>query len=353
MRNFLTRLFHWEFWPVYVTNVPTIVFWLYFGARRGNLFFFSTVNPVIETGGVLGESKINILRRFPESSIPKTIFFSASELDVNFIKRKLEDQNFHYPLIVKPDVGERGFMVEKIHNFEQLESYLEAVKVNIIIQEYIDYPCELSILYYRIPGERNGQITSVCIKKHLAVTGDGRSTISTLMQVNKRALLQLPRLEREKPYLLRKIIPKGQKYIVEPIGNHCRGTLFLNGNHLINQDLTNVINNLGQNLDGIYYGRFDLKCKSIADLEADKNYAIMEFNGVASEPAHIYDPEYSIIKAYSDIYQHWKIIYSISKIQSQRGVKSMSWKEARGSVARYFRYMRNARQKQRASLNIS
>ena len=63
-------------------------------------------------------------------------------------------------------------------------------------------------------------------------------------------------------------------------------------------------------MDGIYYGRFDLKCKSIELLEEGKGIHILEFNGVAGEPAHIYDPEFPVWKAYRDIYRHFKIIIS-------------------------------------------
>ena len=96
-------------------------------------------------------------------------------------------------------------------------------------------------------------------------------------------------------------------------------------------------------MEGIHYGRFDLKCKSIELLKAGKGFKILEFNGIASEPAHIYDPEYSTLQGYKDFFNHWKIIYQISKMQRAKGIESMKLQEAYESVVTYFKYMRSAK----------
>ena len=75
----------------------------------------------------------------------------------------------------------------------------------------------------------------------------------------------------------------------------------------------------------------------------EKDFKILEFNGIASEPAHIYDPEYPILQAYKDLYKHWKIIYEIGKVQRAKGIKSMNLHEAFESVINYFNYMRSAK----------
>lgn len=47
----------------------------------------------------------------------------------------------------------------------------------------------------------------------------------------------------------------------------------------------------------------------------------MELNGVSSEAAHVYDPDYKIVRAYKDIARHMKIIYRIAKKNHDLGVK--------------------------------
>jgi len=96
-------------------------------------------------------------------------------------------------------------------------------------------------------------------------------------------------------------------------------------------------------MDGIHYGRFDMKCESIELLQQGIAFRVLEFNGIASEPAHIYDPSYSLLQAYRDIFNHWEIIYNISKVQRKKGINSMTLGEAYTSVKDYFKYIKAAK----------
>lgn len=343
--NFLTKLFHWEFWPASIANIPVVFYWLFFAFKSRDLFFFSLVNPSIETGGVMGESKIKILNNMPRSVIPQTVFFGRGELQIEHFLDQMRAHMIDFPVICKPNVGERGFLVEKISSEEALERYLAKVQVDLLIQEYVEYPVELSILCHRFPSDGRGQITSICEKKYLSVAGDGVSTIETLMQKSPRARMQLKRFRREKEDLLNSIPAAHAEVIVEPIGNHCRGTMFLDANHLISDKLHDVFISLLAKMEDVNYGRFDLKCKNVSDLSKGLGYKVLEFNGVASEPAHIYDPSYPTIQGYRDLFQHWKIIYEISQEQRGLGKTSMGWTEALRSLKDYFKHMRNSRQR--------
>ncbi len=341
--TFFVKLLSWEYWPIYITNIPVLGFWLFFAIRSRDLFFFSAVNPVIETGGVLGESKINILKRLPKYSIPKTIFVKKDNANLEWILEQLKSNEITFPFIAKPDVGERGFLVEKIESQSELQNYLQQIKVDFIIQEFVDFQMEISVMYHRMPNASGGKITSLCVKKMLSVKGDGVSTIDELMQEYPRARLQLLRFKNKYPEILKIVPQNGETVELEPIGNHSRGTTFLDGNHHIDNDLITVFDKISVEMEGIYYGRYDLKCKSIDMLKAGKDFKILEFNGIASEPAHIYDPEYSILQGYKDLYTHWKIIYQISKMQRAKGIESMNLQEAIESVRAYLKYMRSAK----------
>lgn len=341
--SFYVKWTNWEYYPVYIANIPTVFFWLYFGIRSRSLFYFSAVNPVIETGGVMGESKINIFNRLPAETIPTTILIPKAEKNIDTILEKINKANIVFPLIAKPDVGERGFLVEKIENSAALAGYLKKISVDFIIQDFINYPLEVSILYHRFPDATEGKITSICIKKTLSVTGDGVSTIEKLMEEYPRARFQLERFRKDYSDLLIKVPTLGAQVELEPIGNHCRGTTFLNGNKYIDKTLEKVFDKIALKMEGIHYGRFDMKCESIALLKQGKQFKVLEFNGIASEPAHIYDPEYGTLQAYRDIFSHWKIIYNLSKIQQKKGVAAMSWKEAFQSVRSYLAYMKGAK----------
>jgi len=333
----------WEYWPIYIVNIPVVFIWLFYAIRSRSLFFFSTVNPVIETGGVFGESKINILNRIPKDYLPVTIFIKA-ETSEEIVLQKLKTSNLTYPIIAKPNVGERGLLVAKIENESELLQYTQSNKVDFLIQEFISLALEVSILHYRFPDQQKGKVTSICIKDTLKVTGDGVSNIESLMEKYPRAKLQLERFQSEFSELLKQVPKKGELVELEPIGNHCRGTTFLNGNEHIDENLDRIFDAISLQMEGIYYGRFDMKCSSIDAIKKGEKFKVLEFNGIASEPAHIYDPSYPVWKAYKDIYQHWKIIYQIGKQQRAKGIDSMKLKEVVDSLRTYFSYLKMIKQ---------
>jgi len=335
--SFFIRLFNWEYWPIQLANFPVFLIVLWFGLRARKITFFTAVNPTIETGGLFGESKINILDQIPEKFLPKTVFVPK---DSNFqeVKKQVLAKKITYPLIVKPDVGERGLLVEKIQQEADLEIYLKKHNVNFLIQEFIDLPEEWAVMHHRFPNEKTGKITSICIKDPLKVTGNGVSTVRQLMEAFPRAILQLPRFEQQKPKLLNSIPKKEEVIILEPIGNHSRGTTFLNGNHLISQKMEAVFDAISNQMEGIYYGRFDMKCASAEAVERGE-FKVMEYNGIGAEPAHIYDPKFSFLKIYPTIYRHWKVIFKIYKIQRKKGVKADSIKKIKNTWQQYNSYM--------------
>src|SRR5690606_2353262 len=109
----------------------------------------------------------------------------------------------------------------------------------------------------------------------------------------------------------------------------------------MDEKLTAVFNEVAVQMDGIHYGRFDLKCDSIEDLKNGKGFMVMEYNGIGAEPAHIYDPNYPLLNKYKDIYNHWKIIYLIYQKQKKNGVRAMSIREAVHRLKEYFNYQKS------------
>lgn len=325
--NFYIKLTNWEYWPLAIANLPLVFIWLWFALKARKLFFFSAVNPVIETGGMWGESKYNILKRVPDSHLPKTIFVDKKRT-LPWINQALKEQEIIYPIIAKPDVGERGTLVAKIKDEQGLQEYLDKNNIDFIIQEFIGLPIELAVMHHRLPGADKGAVTSICIKETLKVTGDGHRSVRQLMEAQDRAKLQLERFEKQQSALLDEVPAARQVVELEPIGNHCRGTMFLNGNHYIDEVLEQVFDQVAFQMKDIYYGRFDMKCNSIEDLKKGRGFKVMEYNGIGAEPAHIYDPTYPLLEKYKDIYRHWRIIYQIYKKQQKKGVVAMPVQEA-------------------------
>jgi hypothetical protein len=138
---FFIRLRHWEYWPFAVVYFPVFFYYLWLSIKARSPFFFSTSNPSIETGGLLGESKADILARISDEFKPQTWLVSASAT-VAEVLALVADNKISYPLIAKPDVGERGWRVEKIESQAGLVAYLNSSPGDFLIQEYVDEPLD-------------------------------------------------------------------------------------------------------------------------------------------------------------------------------------------------------------------
>lgn len=338
-RRFFIRLRSWEYWPVYVFNLPVLGIWIWNAIRARDFFFFALTNPGIETGGFFGESKSAILNNIPDAFKPKTLLIKADRTEESI------DQLFHssglsYPVIAKPEVGERGWLISKIHSREELLSYLSSHPIDIILQTYVDFPLELSIMVYQTPDLKESAVTSICEKHFLQITGDGKSSVGKLISEQDRAVLQYEKLRAKFGTRWDEIVANGETMILENVGNHCRGTMFLDRNSEIDGAIARQMIPLLRSMPEVYYGRFDLRVASWESLRAGEDIRVLEFNGTSSDPAHIYQPGYSLWKAYRDMAFHWNVMYRISKQNRRLGHQPVTFKKIIPALILYFRYKR-------------
>ncbi len=323
-KSFYIKLCSWEYWPMWVVYFPLGFYYTYLAIKARSFFFFSASNPSIETGGMFFESKWSIFQLMPKHYFPNTILVMPKDVST-IIEARMIAANIEFPIIAKPDRGERGWRVKKINSFTELVQYKTNTNIPFLVQSYIDYPVELSVFYYRHPHSNKGMITSVTYKKLLSVVGDGLSTISTLIKKNDRAFLQYQRLKRENSVDFAMVLPLGEEKILVPYGNHVLGTMFIDFNHIVDDALTNAIDAISKNIEGFYFGRFDLRCASIEDLKMQQNFSILELNGAGAEPAHIYHPGFSFFKAQKVLMQHFKMLFDAARANEQEGVPFMSY----------------------------
>lgn len=333
--NWLIRLRSWEYWPFFVVYFPIFLYWAWLSLRSRSFFFFTASNPGIEFGGMRGESKIALYERVPKEVQPITLYLEPSAKEDEVLD-KTSAAGIRFPLIVKPNIGERGTLVEKIDDAKALLRYHKAMHVPYLVQEYIDWTHELGLFYFRYPGEKKGQISSIVYKDLLSVTGDGEHTLAALIAKNDRAKLQEAVMRQRFANRWEEVLPFGESLLLMPIGNHCRGTTFLNGNAWIDEQLTGVFDRLSDQIEGFYFGRFDLRCASIEALREGRDFKIMELNGAGAEPGHIYQPGYSLWQAWKDIIYHLDHLCSISIANHKRGVRYYGFFES-------FRFMRQIR----------
>ncbi len=279
----------------------------------------------MENGGFYMDSKIKIYDLIPKQFYPKTKFVKE-KLPFDEVVSLLVNSGINFPFIAKPDIGLRGSAVKKIDNVDELKSYHFKADFDYLIQDLIPYENEIGIFYVRFPHEKHGRITGIVAKEFLIVEGDGHSTISALLRANPRYEIQMNALKKEYGRHLKTVLAKGEKKNLVPYGNHARGAKFLDYSHLISPKLTKVIDEMCLQVPEFYFGRMDLMYNSWEELLRGKNFSVVELNGAASEPTHIYDPKHSLFFAWKELARHIGYMFHISVENHKRGFPYLSHK---------------------------
>ncbi len=310
---FFIRLLHWEYWPFHVVYGPVYLYWFWLCAKARSFFFFNTANPSIINGGFLMESKKAIYDLIPQQYYPKTLLFNAG-VNNEKITDSINAEQLKFPLIAKPDIGMQGKAVKKLLTTDELYEYALQSKVDFLVQEFVPYENEVGIFYYRYPDQPKGHISGIVEKEFVTITGDGVSSMETLIQQEKRYILQLRTLRKTYGDQLKHVLKKGETFLLVPYGNHVRGAKFIDVSYLIDEELTDTIDHICRQVNGFYFGRLDIRYQSWEELKQGKNFSIVELNGAGSEPTHMYDPRHSIFFAWKEIIRHWNILARISRI---------------------------------------
>lgn len=273
------------------------------------------------------ESKKAIYDVMPQSFYPKTLLFAANSTPASIVK-SIALNKLEFPLVVKPNIGERGNAVKKVYAVSDILNYQAQTSVDFLVQEWCNYTNEIGVFYCKYPNQQKGFISGIVKKDFFTLIGNGISTIEELIIKNDRFFLQLDTLKKLMPNELKIVLQEGEEKILIPYGNHCRGTKFLDYSFKIDDVLEESFNNICAQIPGFYFGRMDIRFESWELLKQGKNFSIIELNGAGSEPTHIYDPGHSVFFAWKEIIRHLTILHTIAK-ESKRlnGLSYLSFKE--------------------------
>jgi hypothetical protein len=240
--------------------------------------------------------------------------------------------------VLKPDVGQRGVDVSIIDNERQLRAYFSSARLDTILQEYVA-GVEFGLFYYRMPSESRGHILSLTHKCFPSVTGNGVDSLEKL-------ILDHPRLHYMAHFLLHQhqkrlnwIPALGETAEVVRLGNHCRGSLFLDGESYRSQLIERTLDDVSQTLPGFFFGRYDIRAADIESLQKGQ-FKIIELNGVTSESSNIYDPKNSLLSAYRTLFLQWRLAFEIGKQNIFRGHCGMSITQLLGKVRKMNRELK-------------
>jgi hypothetical protein len=94
-------------------------------------------------------------------------------------------------------------------------------------------------------------------------------------------------------------------------------------NGLYDQALRSAVDRAAKCFEGFFFGRFDLRTPSVADLQNGR-FEILELNGVTAEATHIYDPFVTLREAYRVMFRQWRIAFEIGAANRASGFQPMN-----------------------------
>jgi membrane protein DedA with SNARE-associated domain len=339
VRRAAERVMRWEFWPAWLFYAPVAMMCAWLGVRYRGFSLPTIANVNQKNGGIVGESKIEILREL-QAAVPhltaEAFLLESGPLEARTarVREICTRHGINAPFVLKPDTGQRGAGFRKISSLDQVEPYLAQVSSPVVVQRYVAGPQEAGIFYYRFPGEARGRILGITRKEFPIATGDGVHTLRELIERDVRARFAAKTYLRRFPQDADRILAEGEGFRLVEAGNHCQGCEFKDGSDLHTEALLAAFDEISRKLPGFYVGRFDIRYESDEELRQGRGFQIIELNGAASEATNIYDSRNSLWSAYRTLYQQWKIVYAIGAANRDRGFQPASaynvwrdWKE--------------------------
>ncbi len=332
-----------EFLNPYFFYVPVGISWLWYALRSRQLMFGTSVNPAIKNAGLFHFSKQEINAVLPEKHRVESFTFIYS--DHSSLEKALLINGIQYPFVIKPDNGLRGIDVHIIQNKFELESISLHQNTKYLVEDYIDYQNEFGVFISR---KKNGKlfITGVTQKVYPMIEGDGVNRLIDLLKAHPRYKKSYHKFPQSTHRQFHKTPLRGEQIELSRIGNHNRGTMFLDVTATISDKVIQQLLTHLEKIEGIDYGRFDIKFSSVSDLEESGSFKIIEFNGVMAEPTHIYDPDYNFLQAVACYTRHIRYLHEAYHYRSALGHRPLGIVE---TIKELKLHQQNRSQKKRAA----
>jgi membrane protein DedA with SNARE-associated domain len=329
----VSRIWRWEFWPMWLFYPPVLLWTAWLAVRFGGYRTITAANPGMPDGGVVGESKFAILSRLPSDwTVPSALLTPGPVASRRAaLQTAVAGTGWMFPLVLKPDVGQRGAGVKVVRSMEEADAYLARETGPVLAQPYHPGPFEAGVFYYRMPGG-DGRILAITDKHFPEVTGDGRSTLADLVWAHRRHRMQAATFIERLGDRRQSVPADGERVALGIVGNHAQGAMFTDGGALRTTALEARIDGIARAYDGFYIGRFDIRYRTREAFMAGRDLAIVELNGATAECTSIYDPAASLWSAYATLARQWSLVFAIGAANRRAGRPASSARRLAGLV---------------------
>ena len=204
-----------------------------------------------------------------------------------------------FPFIVKPDIGAVGKGIMKIESGDDVAPVAAAFRGDYLLQAFTPHPCEYGLFFVRRLD--TNRITGINQKHFPTVLGNGRDTIQALARAHYRytdhwrIFLRYLNIER--------VPADGEEVRLSFIGSHTMGCMFTDDTPRASDAMARTLYEICDSQPGFNFGRLDVKAES-EEAFLDGEFVVVEVNGIASLPTHMFDPANSLRRAYQIFFAH-------------------------------------------------
>lgn len=227
-----------EFWPAWFFYALIAVYWIMLSVRYRSFDLPVVVNLHIDMGGMVGESKFDMLQQEGEFAhqfiLPYILLLSPEGGVFNNCDEALGHhvdnalavaaaREITFPFIAKSEMGWRGSCVQVVRSAQDLREYLSNIPKNrnYILQKLASYSAEAGVFYERVPGGVSARVTSLTLKYRPTVVGDGtRALKSLILRGGRTSILRNFYFEKNAARL--DLVPgNGEDVALAFAGSHC------------------------------------------------------------------------------------------------------------------------------------
>jgi len=326
--------------PNSILYIPVGLRWFFLAVRYRSLTLPTVSNPMIETGGFMGESKSSVMDMVGDEQKEWVSEFVTllrtgedAQNDLNKAVSLMEEKGLGFPIVAKPDIGWNGYGVRLVEDSIDLHKYIASFPSNeiILLQRPVQHDGEAGVFYVRIPGEDTGRLYSITLRYFPYVIGNGKHTLRELIQNDPRTKLRADfYLGGKSNHLgfgkedLERVPLEGELIRLAFIGSLRVGGLYRDAGYLITPELTERFDAIARSMPEFYYGRFDVRFESTDLLKEGRGFKIIEINGAGAEAIQAWDPDVPLFKLYSEFFKAQSLLFKVAALNRKRGYKPMS-----------------------------
>ena len=315
---------HWEFWPARLFEAPYYAYLGLLCAVHGlSPKFLAKANYALDHGEIGIGSKYATQLAFDQDRFPATALLDAGLSDTEKTRSIQEFAERHaFPIILKPDIGAVGKGVMKVTDDAGIGAALPHLKCAYMLQDYVDLPEEFGVFYARVRGQ--SRITGINQKHFPTIVGNGLHTVGQLARAHYRYTAHWDLFLRD---LDDARIPDVDEVVrLSFVGSHTMGCKFTNDTALVTPELEATVFAVCDAQPGYNFGRLDLRAADTAALQQG-DFRIIEANGVASLPTHMFDPAGSLTGAYAIFFEHARLLAAAANEHRHEPMTLLPWSE--------------------------